>query len=202
MSIDATFSPATFPSLRRNAPSVDDLRTRASGHAAGYAAGLRGAADDVAAEEATRDAALAQAIADGEARVAAAVAVLSAASDALNRRTVPVIAEVQDALAATAIELAAAIVGRELSSDAASASSALHRALSGVDTALVQLVRMNPADLANIDQETILATGVTFVPDATLGSGDAVTEFADGYLDARVSSALERARTAILEEGP
>lgn len=201
MSIDATFSPVVFPSLRSNGTSADDLRSRVSGHSAGYAAGLREAADDVAAEAARRDAALAQAIAEGEARVAAAVAVLAAASEALNRRTIPVVAAAQDAIAATAIDLAEAIIGRELSSEETSARSALHRALAGVDTALVQVVRMSPADLSVLDEQSIVATGVTFVPDASLGRGDAVTEFADGYLDARVSSALERARTAILEEG-
>jgi flagellar assembly protein FliH len=201
MSIDASFSPATYPVLRNNAQASIELKSRASGHAAGYAAGLQAAAEDMAVATARHEAALAEAIAEGRARIDAAVAVLAAAAEALTRRTVPVVAEAQDALAATAVELAEAIIGRELSSDATSATSALHRALAGVDPAVVHLVRMNPADLAALDEATIIATGVTFAPDAALERGDAITEFADGYLDARVSSALQRARTAILEEG-
>lgn len=201
MSIDASFLPATFPALR-NADATSDARTRAAGHAAGYAAGLRAAAADIAAQAAEQEAAVAAAIAAGEARVDEAVAVLTAAAQALSRRTVPVVAEAQDAIAVTAIELAEAVIGRELSNEQTSASSALHRALAEVDSALVLVVRLNPTDLASLDEQTVLATGVTFTADATLARGDAVTEFADGYLDARVSSALERARAALLEEGP
>jgi flagellar assembly protein FliH len=202
MSIDASFSPASFPALRNNAQADIEMKARAAGHAAGYAAGMQSAAADVAAEAARRDAAVNEAIADGTARVDRAVAVLAAAAQALTRRTVPVVAEAQDAIAATAIELAEAIIGRELAFDETSARSALERALADVDPALVHVVRMHPADLAALDAATIQATGVTFAADASLGRGDAITEFEDGYLDARVSSALQRARAAILEEGP
>jgi len=199
MSIDATFSPVSFPSLRSSTRTEDDLRSRASGHSAGYAAGLRAAADDIAAQAEKQEAALAEALADGEARIQAAVAVLTAASEALARRTVPVVTEAQDAIAATSIELAEAIIGRELANDDTAARSALHRALAQVEPDLVHSVRLNPADLAVLEGQGILTAGVTFVADATLGRGDAITEFEDGYLDARVSTALVRARSAILE---
>lgn len=202
MSIDASFLPVSFPALRNKAQNEGDLRSRASGHAAGYAAGLRAASDEIAAQNAEQQTALAEAIAAGHARIGEAVAVLTAAVEALERRTIPRLAEAQDAIAATAIELAEAIIGRELSDEDRSARSALHRALSDVDPALVNVVRLNPADLAALDQQTILAAGVSFTADAALERGDAVTEFAHGYLDARVSAALERARAAILEEGP
>ncbi|MHA6669649.1 FliH/SctL family protein [Homoserinimonas sp. A447] len=202
MSIDASFLPVSFPALRNSAQDAGDLRSRVSGHAAGYAAGLNAAADDLAAQKAEQEAALADAIAAGQARMDEAVAVLNAATVALERRTVPRLQEAQDAIAATAIELAEAIIGRELQGSDTSARSALQRALSDVDPALVNVVRLNPGDLAALDQQTILAAGVTFVADAALERGDAVTEFADGYLDARVSAALERARDAIFEEGP
>lgn len=202
MSIEASFSPASYPALRNVAHAKIERQSRTSGHTAGYAAGLQAAAADMEAQAARHEAALAEALADGQARIDAAVAVLAAAAEALTRRTVPVVAEAQDAIAATAIELAEAIIGRELDSAETSSSSALQRALADVDPALVLVVRMNPADLSALDEETILRTGVAFTADAALGRGDAVTEFADGYLDARVSSALERARTAILEEEP
>ncbi len=201
MSIDATFSPVNFPALRV-ADSDAVLRSRASGHAAGYAAGLAEAEVEVAARDARREAELTEAIAAGEERISRAVAVLTAAADALDRRTVPVLEEAQDAIAVTAIELAEAIVGTELSTRENSAASALHRALSTVDTALVVQVRLNPSDLAALDPAALADAGVTFSADSGLSPGDAVTEFADGYLDARVSAALDRARNAILEVEP
>jgi flagellar assembly protein FliH len=201
MSIDTPFSRVSFPSLRSEA-TADVLRARAAGHAAGYAAGLADAENDIAAQEARRDAELADAIAREHERVAHAVAVLTAAADALNRRTVPVLQEAQDAIAATAIELAEVIVGTELSTHEKSAASALHRALATADTALVLQVRLNPGDLTALDPAVLEDSGVTFMGDPTLAPGDAVTEFADGYLDARVGAALERARSAILEVEP
>src|SRR5690606_22049880 len=117
MSIDASFLPVQFPALRNKAQEDSDLRSRASGHSAGYAAGLRAAAADMAARTAEHEIALADAIAAGQARVDHAVTVLTAAAEALDRLTVPRLADAQDAIAATAIELAEAIIGRELESD-------------------------------------------------------------------------------------
>jgi len=201
MSIDATFSRVNFPSLSKGAPTAQDVKSRASGHSAGYAAGLRAAADEIAAEEARREAQLAEALAEGEARVNTAVAILTAASEALERRTLPVLAEAQDAIAATSIELAEAILARELSDSETSAASALHRALAEIELDLVQVVRLHPEDLKFLDWQGKLTSGVTFEADATLARGDAVTEFEEGYLDARVASAMARARRAILEVG-
>lgn len=202
MSIDASFSRVTFPTLKTSAQDAVEVSSRAAGHAAGYAAGLRAAAEEMAAQAALQEEALAEAIAEGRARIDAAVATLNAAAEALNQRTIPLLAEAQDALAATAIDLAEAVIGRELSDSDTSATSAMHRALAGVDPALVHLVRLHPDDLAALDADTISAAGVSFTADASLSRGDAVTEFADGYLDARITAALERARAAILEVGP
>ena len=202
MSIDSTFSPASFPALKSSGSDAGELRSRAAGHAAGYAAGLRAAAHDIAAEEERRDAELARAIAEGEARVDHAVGVLAAAAEALNQRTLPLLSEAQDALAATAMELAEAILGVELNTTEVSATSALRRALAGVDALTVHVVKMNPQDLASLDQQTIAAAGVSLEADASLAPGDAISQFADGFLDARISTAVRRAREAILEVGP
>lgn len=200
MSIDAVFSRAAFPALRSATPPADDAKARAAGHAAGYAAGLRAAAADVAAQAEHNAAEHHAAMTEGQAKVDSAVAVLASAALALNERVAPQAADAQDALVATAIELAEAIIGRELSDTATSAASAVHRALAGVDAATVHQVRLNPDDLAALEQQASSATGVTFVADATLQRGDAVTEFDDGFLDARIRTALDRARAAILED--
>ena len=127
-----------------------------------------------------------------------ALALLNAAEQSVAQQTVPVIAEVQDSLAAAALELAEALLGRELANGETSSRAALDRALSGVDVRLVQQVRMHPADLAVLGDDVLNQAGVVFSADPSLKRGDAVTEFPDGFLDATLASALSRARAALL----
>ena len=202
MSIDSAFSPVTFPALRNRQQDAADTRSRASGHAAGYAAGLRAASDEVAARAARFKIEHDAAIQVGRQAVELAVSRFRAATDALNARTVPLLEDAQDAILSTAIDLAEAIIGRELGNEQASAQAAVRRALSGVNLAVVHSVRMNPADLALLGDTALVEAGVTFVPDATLSHGDAITEFPNGYLDARVRDAFNRAKAAILEQAP
>ncbi|GAB2458116.1 flagellar assembly protein FliH [Conyzicola lurida] len=199
MSTDAEFSTLTYPALRNQRQDDRDDRARAGGHAAGYAAGLRAAEAEVAARIAQLDAEHAAVVSHARARTDRAVALLAAACAALDSRTVPVLETAHAILAEGAIQLAEAVVASEFSDVGTAAASALHRALATVDASGVHVVRLNPDDLGVLDADLLAATGVTFVPDPSLGRGDAVTEFADGYLDCRVSSAIERARTAIAE---
>ncbi|HSP76232.1 MAG TPA: hypothetical protein VLO31_08465 [Cryobacterium sp.] len=200
----------SFPSLRDERDAGDDA-SRARGHAAGYAAGLRAAAADVEARVAHLDAEQEAAVRHGQARVDRAVVLLASAAAALHERTVPVIQEAEDTLVATALELAEAILGHSLGDADASARAALGRALGSVTTgtdgtavpsaALGTLrphsVRMNPADLDLIDLVTRADAGVAFTADAALARGDAIAEFPDGFLDARIGSALARAKAAL-----
>jgi flagellar assembly protein FliH len=195
------FSALTFPSLRDEGSSGDES-SRARGHAAGYTAGLRAAAADVEARIARNDAEHAAAVLHQQARVGRAVALLGAAATALHERTVPVLQEAEDTLVATAVELAEAILGHELGDADTSARSALRRALiSGADdvsgTGRPHAVRMNPHDLALIDLVTRADAGVDFIADLTLARGDAMAEFPDGFLDARIGTALARAKAAL-----
>jgi flagellar assembly protein FliH len=59
---------------------------------------------------------------------------------------------------------------------------------------------MHPADLSVLNEAEKAAAGVVFVEDPSVNRGDAFTEFDTGYLDARIASALERARRALLGE--
>jgi flagellar assembly protein FliH len=200
MSSDTAFSALSYPSLRTEQQDAASLRAQASGHAAGYAAGLRAAAIEQAARTARLEAEHEATTRHAQARLERAVEVLASAARSLDARTAPVLAEAQDAVAASAIELAEAIVGIELRDGATSATAAMTRALAGVDTALVQTVRLNPLDLAVLDESVIAATGIVFVADPSLARGDALTELPVGYLDARIGSATARARAAILGE--
>ncbi|MCU1424396.1 MAG: hypothetical protein JWM51_687 [Microbacteriaceae bacterium] len=195
------FSTVSFPSLHGGGRDIRHDQARASGHAAGYTAGLRAAEKEIAARVAAVEAEHAATALHARARLDRAVALLSAAANALEARTVPVLEEAQAAIAEGAVQLAEAVVGSALGDAGTAARSALERALTSVDVGTLSCVRMNPADLDLIGQSTLDATGVTFVRDATLAPGDAISELPDGYLDARIGTALDRAREA-LTEGP
>ena len=194
------FSRLVYTSLGAADEAQLNAQTEARGHAAGYAAGLRAAA---AGTELLRRSLREQhedEMRRGQDRLARSISALNSAVFSLEGRTIALITEMQDVLAAASVELAEALLGRELANGEDCARSALFRALEGVDTELVQRVRMNPADLAALDEETLRRARVDFVGDPGLQRGDAVTEFPDGYLDASLDAALHRARTALLGE--
>jgi flagellar assembly protein FliH len=166
------------------------------GHAAGYAAGLRRAAVEAAARDEQRSAEHAGALAVERARVERALATLHAAARSLEARTAPVLAEADAELAAAALALAEAVVGRELSDGPGAARAALRRALSAPDSAAVVSVRLHPDDLAVLAEDAGRSR-VTLVPDPGLAPGDAVAVYPDGELDARIASSLGRAAAAL-----
>lgn len=202
------FAPMVFPSLRNPDQQRLEAAGRTRGYSAGYAAGLRAAEGEATRRQELRDAEQTAALRAGEARVAAAAAALDAATAALDARTLPALATAEQTLAAAAVELAEALLGRELSRGEDSACAALDRALSGTGSEPVRTVRMNPEDLAALERAGIgnagagatgaRLNGVALVGDPSLARGDAVSEFPNGYLDARLGTALARAKDALL----
>ncbi|WP_051972925.1 FliH/SctL family protein [Cryobacterium sp. MLB-32] len=198
MSTDARFSSVAFPRLHVVVDARADEQDRAAGHAAGYAAGLREAgitAVAVAAEHAAEHAA---ALRHAEARSDRAVRLLAAAAEALDNRTIPVLREAEGTLVHTALDLAEAVLGAELSHSDVSARRALERALGQGEHAETHTVHMHPDDLAVLGAATQNVPGVLFVSDASLARGDAVTRFPDGFIDARIGTAFARVKNAML----
>ncbi|WP_298462465.1 FliH/SctL family protein [uncultured Cellulomonas sp.] len=180
--------------------------SRAAGWAAGWAAGTRAAAEAARAQRASQDAEHWAAQAAREAQVAAALAVLRRAADAAGARVVPVLEAAAASLDEGAVLLAQAVLGAELAQGPDRARAALARALSLPSDAGVHTVRLHPADLAVLsdaagDLPVELPAGVELVADPTLRPGDAVSELPDGFLDARIATAVERAMTAIAGAG-
>ena len=202
MSFNAGFSTLSFPALRdvnRDAnPDQGDERSRARGHSAGYAAGLRAAAAEMDATAARLGAEHAASVRQGQARIDRVVAVLGAAAAALDERTIPVLRDAENTLVTTALDLAEAILGHELDDAERSARSALGRALHHSTDVSPHSVRLNPDDLAILDAAVLAKSGVEFAADPSLARGDAITEFPDGYLDARIGTALARAKAVLL----
>ena len=213
---DNDFSALVFPTLadagQRRGQGEDRTRIerqwQARGHAAGYTEGLRAAAAGVDARVARLEAEHAELMrAAGEQHDRTLVG-LNAAVRALESRTVPVLHDVEDTLLDAAIDLAEAIIGHALTDETAAVRSALGRTTVGAAAAAPAVshttrhtgshtVRLNPHDLAALDVVAVAEAGVTLVADASLSRGDAVSEFPDGFLDARIGSALQRARAAL-----
>ncbi len=194
MSTDIAFSELRYPTIATAALEEATERARIRGHAAGYAEGLRAAEADAAAVAA-------HARVEREALREDAVTALTAAVDALGTATrhfaassAPVLAAADDALLSAAIELAESILGIELADGEISARAAITRALSRIDEESITAVRLSPVDLAVIGAHGITVPEVRLVADPTLSPGDAVLELEDGRLDARIGSALARAR--------
>jgi flagellar assembly protein FliH len=197
MSTNATFSSLTYPSLLTAGAEEEIERARVHGHAAGYAAGLRAAEAEAALlgerarleREALRS--------DAATALASALSALEAAAQRVSETSELVLADADASLTAAAIELAESILGRELSSDASSARAAIARVLSVVDEQPVLDVRLSPVDLAVITAGDLFPARVQLIGDASLERGDAVVDVPSGRVDARISSALDRARIEI-----
>lgn len=209
MSTEASLLPVVFPAVHPSGRSEEQDRGYVQGHAAGYAAGLRAGAAEQARLidrlQAEHDAALAANCAAAD----HAVALLAAAAGAFQQRFSLVLQDAETVLAASALDLAEAVLAYELDDGDRTARAALQRALSGGaagagdrvqgGTPEVSAVRLHPADL-----DVLKASGITggvrveLVPDSSLARGDAMAQYPDGWLDARLGTALARARAALL----
>lgn len=198
MSTDARFSSLAFPRLQVVTDARVDEQHRAAGHAAGYAAGLREATAAAAALAVQNAAEHTAVLRHTEAKSDRAVRLLAAAAEALHTSTLPVLREAESTLVQTALDLAEAVLGAELSQGEISARRALERALGQGEHTETHTVHMHPDDLAVLGLATQNVPGVLFVADPTLSRGDAVTRFPDGFLDARIGTAFARVKTAML----
>ncbi|MET0934330.1 MAG: FliH/SctL family protein [Mycetocola sp.] len=201
MSTDA-FSTLSVPRLSH--PGSDRMlaQSMARGHSAGYAAGLRAAQESAEEQRAAHQAEHDETVRLGRAAVERAVEALAIAARAADARILPIVQESQDAIAAAAIDLAEAILGHELAHGERSARSALDRALGAVPASALTSIRMNPQDLACLEPGAAANAGVELVADPSLQRGDAIADLPDGYLDARIGTALERAKSALIGDRP
>jgi len=173
---------------------------RAAGFAEGYAEGVARAAAEGAAELA---AAREQLAADHEAqlvRLAAAITAVDAAATQLEARTAPAAAELERLALGFAIDIAEALLGRELALSASPALDAVRRALALAPVDGDLLVRLNPADAAlAADAVRAAAPGrtVEIVSDPTVEVGGCVVDSGACHVDAQLGPALERVRAAL-----
>ncbi|GAA2856252.1 FliH/SctL family protein [Paenarthrobacter ilicis] len=208
------YTPVTFPSLSTTGLSTTGLSTTGrsgepdrafvQGHAAGYSAGLQAAAAEQLQLQQRLQQEHEEMLDAGRSALARAVQLLQAAASAAQQRQEVAVADVQDVLAVSAIELAEAILGYELAQGENTARAALKRALGtqGTGVGRVTTVRLHPRDLAALAAAGVVdVAGVELTADDTLAPGDAVGEYLNGWIDARIGAALERAKQALLGAG-
>lgn len=198
MSTDTAFSELTYPSLGSTAALDQETeRARVRGHAAGYAAGLRAAETEAAvfAEHARVDREALRG--DAATALSSALVALESAAVRVTELDALVLADADTTLAAAAVELAEAILQHELADGEVSARAAITRALSSVDPDLILAVHLSPVDLAVVTANGLAPASVILVADPALDRGDAVVLVPEGRVDARISSALQRARAEI-----
>ncbi|QZQ57163.1 hypothetical protein KZI27_10330 [Curtobacterium sp. TC1] len=196
-------------------PVIGDAagRERASGadvrgHAAGYTAGLRAAQAETDALRARLQSEHAALTASLRADTVRRIAVLDAATNAMLSTVAPVLSDAEASVASAATDLAEAIVGYEIRASrptvgpddgreariTSGAETTVRRALASIDRSVPVAVRLSPADAARVADVDL---PVPVVADPALRDGDAVVDLPDGILDARIATALDRARTAL-----
>ncbi len=170
---------------------------RAQGFAAGWADGLRASAarstqdqDEVARLTDERGARL-------EAAQRSSLDALSSAIRDCARTS----ADLQAALAASAVELALelaeAVIGREVQITADPGADALRRAVAVAPIDVPLVVRLNPVDLMALDPAAVGERTITLVSDASLARGEATVEAETGVVDAGIASAVARVREVL-----
>jgi flagellar assembly protein FliH len=140
---------------------------------------------------------------------------LAGAADDLRRRQALELAGLEDALARAAVDLASAVVGRELAVSVSPGADALARALALVPAGSLAVARLNPADAALLAGTGVGADGavgglnpgggpagtpaaVTIIADPAVEPGGCILEVGDSRIDAQLGSALDRVRAALL----
>jgi flagellar assembly protein FliH len=194
------FTAVAYPDVSSRPHSEAEDQARARGYAAGFAQGAREAEREFAARRAQLDAGFAEAAERADVALQHRIAAVELMLRALEARLEPVVESAQESLAASAMDLAEAILGVELRDAGTSAKSIVARVLSTVDAAEATIVRVHPGELPLLTGLFGGHDALQLVGDDSLDRGDAVAELPSGFVDARISTALARARHALLGE--
>jgi flagellar assembly protein FliH len=189
--------------------AAEERRGYDDGYRAGMAEGLASGRAAMAAESVA-----------ATARLEALARALSDAGDDLRRRQGLELTDLEDTLARTAVDLASAIIGRELQISASPGADALARALALVPAGSMAVARLHPADAAVLaEADAGAATGafaggylaargsgtpasVTIIADPAVEPGGCILEVGESRIDAQLGPALDRVRAALLGDRP
>jgi len=170
---------------------------RAQGFAAGWAEGRRGSRTQTEDAHAEQVRAFEE---QGQRILAAQHAATTALEQALSRveaSTRALHAQLSDQAVELALQIAEAVLGRELLAVDDPAADAVRRALTDVPVDVQVTVRLHPSDRAGLDPSVLAGRTVTIVADPSLSRGDALVETDSGSVDAGVGAALARVREVL-----
>ena len=145
-------------------------------------------------------------MAEGQALTTAALSRLETALQAVELaaadlavRQAAVVADVETHVATMAVQIAEAILGRELAALDAPAYDALVRALQLAPKGVDVLARVNPADAGALGDISSLTAdrAVTIIPDGAVERGGCIVEAGACRIDAQITPALQRVREAL-----
>jgi flagellar assembly protein FliH len=180
-------------------------QARATGYAEGWGEGHRAA--QLAAQAVAQQHAASARVAE-LARAAAlqrALGAVAGAVAAMESRVAPDIAALEDAVLRAACQIAEALLGRELAVAAEPGRDALRRALSLVPPDGPVIVQLNPADLAALTggdaaecEHAYEGRQVLLRANPALAPGDAIADCGPTTVDARLATAAERVRQALV----
>ena len=167
---------------------------RAEGHATGYAQGLAVAAAEAAEVARQRECEAQVTAAAQRTQFAEALDLLSSVTAALQAREAVAVAEVEQTVVDLALDLAGAVLQRELAVAHDPGGEALTRALRLAPDGTPVVARLNPQDLDLLQDVAALPGGrdLQLVADPTVGRGGCVVDTAGRRIDAQIGSALER----------
>lgn len=173
----------------------------AEGYEAGRLAGYR---DGHAAGIEEARAAAAAAAADVAADADRALGALSGAARQVQEWVTAEVAGFERAVVDAAVELACAMVGHDVAASVDPGRDAIERALRLVDGPHAVVARLHPDDVAALGDVAHLAPGrdMSVVADPAVERGGCILDLGDGRIDARLSTAVERVRTELLERLP
>jgi flagellar assembly protein FliH len=171
---------------------------RAAGYAEGWAQGQREARAAAAVEQERVRAAQHEYEQERAALVSHALGAVAAAANGLEARTVPVVAELAEQVLHAAVDLAEALLGRELSDSPERGLDALRRVMALAPETGTVTVRLHPDDLAALGAVPAFpGREIQLVADPGLAPGDAIAEQGTTSVDARLSEAVRRVREAL-----
>ena len=177
---------------------------RAVGYAQGWAHGLRDATESQAGERAAAVADRALLRSRQEQQVASALQALQEAAADLRQSTMRVTDDIEDQILSAAVEVAEALLGRELRDRDVAASAALARVLQLAPANEPVTVWLHPADHETLTAppgtaligsvESATGRGLAFEIDPELQPGDARARCGSTTIDARLSAGVARLR--------
>jgi flagellar assembly protein FliH len=167
----------------------DQAREEAArvGYEDGFQAGLKAGAAEVQARAAAAAGA-----------VDAALIALESAAAQLATREAAGVADVEQRITALALQIAQAVVGREVATSPTAGRDAILRALQLAPEGTAALVRINPVDLDTVGElARITNRAISLIPDPAVEQGGCVLEAGPCRIDAQVGPALARVREVL-----